>query len=394
MAISLYINDKGIKRLNTGHPWLFKGHFDWTSEGELAPIGSLCHIYDKKGGLLAGGYVNPKTDLCVRLLWSGKKAPAIDAAFFDKRITRALNKRKQDGLFPYARIINSEGDFLPGLIADMYDDILTIAVQTAGMEKLRDFWLPILKEKTGAKEIVFKHDDKARRQEGLNTFTEETDGTLDETLYEIKEGDVTYLSPLKQAQKTGWYYDQRANRQQAARLAKGKSVLDIHTHAGGFALACAVSGATNILGVDRSALAIDTAKKAAALNKVDKQCEFIVDDAEEFLQNHDGRTFDIVILDPPPYIKAAHQKVAGLMAYERLVASALPWIKPNGHLVFAACSYHADTKSLIHLCENAFKKQGRDATLTEITGADSDHPIHPQMPEGRYLHCLWFELMV
>jgi 23S rRNA (cytosine1962-C5)-methyltransferase len=407
---TLITNKDAATAIRGGYPWLFAGHIRESSALALMEPGELVQLLDDRAQPLGTGYYNGKVQLACRVLSSNPHEP-INEAWFAWRFKQAMAKREATIGQPFYRLIHAEADGLPGLVVDRFGEYLSIQVATAGMERLKPLWLPALKSLLAPGAIVWRNDIAQRKLEGLPQQVE-VEGELPE-LIELKELERTYLADLVNGQKTGWFYDQRDNRTHAAELVAqviGQStksreqtrktayesvvqVLDVFSHSGGFAMACAQAGARVTL-VDSSALALELATKAAAANGVGGQCDYIISRADEALEKLSaaGKRYRLIILDPPAFVKERKHKVAGMKGYEKLCRLAAPMVEPGGWLMLCSCSHHADIGGLKTAMKNALQKTGRTGRFIRTAGAASDHPSHPQLPEGSYLKAITMQL--
>ncbi len=382
------LSPRAIKSLGQGHPWVFQSDIVMNSALELSEPGSLVQLVDKRANVLAIGYLHPQQTIAVRIL-SHTAKETIDTAFFLRLMSTALSKREQWFLVPYYRLVHSEGDGLPGLIVDRFGDVVVCQTSTAGMERLKPLWIPALTQLLSPKSIVFRDDTPARVREGLAQQVQ-VEGEPITAPVRLLEHDTTYLADALEGQKTGWFYDQRAHRAHIASLASGKSVLDVYSHSGGFGLAAANAGAASVTLVDSSARALGLARDAAALNPR-QPTEYIEADAMEFLQASDTH-YDIVLVDPPAFVKEKKHLHAGLKGYEKLARLAMPRVKEGGIFFIASCSHHATPSLFRKAVETGIKSSGRRFTLIAQGGADKDHPIHYQLKENTYLKALTYRM--
>ena len=294
---------------------------------------------------------------------------------------------------PYYRLVHAEGDHLPGLIIDRFDDVFSLQANTAGMDRDLPLICAALNELFQPRAIVAHNDSAARMREGLETKTELLHGTLDAPVF-VKENGAVFEIDLLHGQKTGWFYDHRENRRFIASIAPGKSVLDGYCYMGSFGIEAAVAGAAQIVSLDRSELAIQSAEKSAALNNLNDHWRGEKTDIFEWLEHAaiDNMQFDIVVMDPPAFIKNKKDHAAGMRGYQKLARLAAPLVHPNGHLMIASCSHHAKLNEFKSAAGKGTMQAGRNAELIRSFGADRDHPAHPQLPETQYLKSLTFKL--
>lgn len=392
MSLDLRLTPTAARRLAEGYPWVFKGDVAWNSALDLAEPGELVRFCDARLKPLGLGTFNPRTDLCARVLAAGPKA-RVDAETFSARLGRALEKREALFPVPHYRWVHAEGDFLPGLVIDRYGDVLSVQVTTAGMERLKPLWLPALHALARPRTIVWRNDLPARRQEGISTEPEVW-GEPPEGPVAVREGEVTFRADLVDGQKTGWFFDQRANRIHIAELAADKSVIDLYSHAGGFGLPAAVAGAASVTMVDVSALALALSRRAAGENRVAERCAWVEADVFDFLAPaaDDGRRWEVVVVDPPAFIKDRRKIPAGLAGYRKLARLAAAKTAPGGVFFMASCSHHAHPPQFKAAVEAGLAEAGRSFSLLRQARADRDHPIHPKLPQNDYLKALTYRL--
>lgn len=393
-TVTVHLDKPAAKRIAEGFPWVFKGDVAWTSALDLCEPGEIVRFCDGRLRTLGIGMFNPRTELCGRILSLGERA-GVDAGLLSRRLARALNKRERAFDVPHYRWVHAEGDELPGLVIDRYGDILSVQVTTAGMERLKPLWEPALHELAHPATIVWRNDLPSRRQEGLATEPELW-GTALEGPVAVIEGDVTFRADLIEGQKTGWFFDQRANRQHIAEFAKGASLLDLYSHAGGFGLPAAMAGASDIHMVDVSALALGLSRRAAEDMGVAARCRWTEAEVFAFLdpEADDGTRYDVVVVDPPAFIKDRRKIPAGLAGYRKLARLAAVKTKPDGVFFMASCSHHAHPPQFRAAVEAGLTDAGRTFTLLRSARADRDHPIHPKLPQNDYLKALTYRLDV
>ncbi|HEY0974044.1 MAG TPA: class I SAM-dependent rRNA methyltransferase [Solimonas sp.] len=379
----LRLNAHADRRLRVGHLWIYSNEVDVakTPLKAYAP-GDLVRIEDARGKPLGVGYINPNTLLCARIL-SSKADASIDAEWFLRRLQSALALRERLYTTRCYRLVHGESDGLPGVIVDRYGDYLSVQITTAGMERLKPLLLEALDELLHPKGIVLRNDSGSREQENLASEIE-TIGAVPETV-EIDEDGVRYAVSLAGGQKTGFFYDQRDNRTRLQRYVAGKSVLDVFSYVGAWALRAAHYGASSVTCLDSSQPALDAAQVNATLNGVN--LETIRDDALAGLKalRGAGRTFDVVIVDPPALIKRKKDAEAGQEHYAALNRAAMNLLSADGILIACSCSHHLETEQLQRILLRESKAAGRRLQLLEQGAQGADHPVHPAIPETRYL---------
>jgi 23S rRNA (cytosine1962-C5)-methyltransferase len=377
------------KRLRAGHLWVFANEVDTTRRPmNTYEPGEPVRVEAASGRLLGRGYVNPATLITARLLARDAETE-IDETLFVERIGRALALRERLFSGPYYRLIASEGDFLPGLTVDRYGENLVCQVATAGMERLADTLVGALKGVPGVRNICFKNDVGSRELEGLELFVRDVHGDVPE-IGTVVENGVEFAAPLKEGQKTGWFYDQRRNRDHAAELVRDGTMLDVFSYVGGFGVLAAVRGASRVVCVDASAQACDVARENAARSGVTDRLEVVEGDGFAVMEElaADGALFDVVNIDPPAFAKRKKDVAKARAAYEKAIRLGLRLVAPGGFLVVSSCSQHFSRKELTDALRRAALKTGHDARIVRQSGQGPDHPVHPAMAETFYLKTL------
>jgi 23S rRNA (cytosine1962-C5)-methyltransferase len=352
----------------------------------------LVNVQGNDGRALGTGHFNPKSLIAVRLLDSVPDAEIGDA-FFASHFARALSRRATLYREHHYRLVHAEGDGLPGLTVDRFDEVCVAQVTTAGMEALTDAMLDALDEVIAPKHVILRNDTPSRALEGLERYVRAARGAVPSRV-SVQENGVRYFADPGSGQKTGWYYDQRDNRAFMAKLAAGRTVLDCYCHTGGFAILAAKGGAKEVTGIDSSAPALSLAGDAAGANAVSSPCNFVKADAFEELERLIGarQSFDIVIADPPPFVKSRKDLEAGARAYRKLARLAASATAANGYVLLASCSHNMPRDRFEQECAIGIARAGRRASLIRDAGAGPDHPIHPMLPETAYLKALVYAL--
>ncbi|MET0291564.1 MAG: class I SAM-dependent rRNA methyltransferase [Steroidobacteraceae bacterium] len=381
------------RRLRAGHPWVFSNEVD-TSATPLTALepGSLAALEDSRGQRVGWGTVNPHALICLRLLSRGPK-PADLAAFLRERLRSALALRQRFGSARHARLVFGESDGLPGLVLDRFGDVIVGQIATRGMESLREVIETLVFEELSPRSLVWKNDSGARDLEALPHEQRVVGEPVDRL--EVVEGELRFSVDLAGAQKTGWFYDQTDNRAAVARyVPKGARALDVCSYAGGWALSLLKAGATQATCVDSSQPALDAAAANAAANG------FALDlrrgDAFDQLQalREAGERFDVVVVDPPAFIKRKKDQPQGEAAYRKLNQLAMAVLVPDGLLVSCSCSYHLAAPTLTDLLQAAARHQSRQLQVLEFRGQSADHPVLPAVPETRYLKAVFARVTI
>lgn len=382
------------RRARAGAPWIYSNEIVMDTATRALPPGTLVNVVseDKDKHEFGSGYFNPATLIAVRL-FECPADTAIDKAFFVTRLRQALARRESMFELPYYRLVHAEGDRLPGLVIDRFGKTLAVQISTAGMEALLEPLLAALDELIAPDAVVLRADAPARTLEGLDSHVRAAKGDAQARL-RIEENGATYLADLMTGQKTGWYFDQRENRAYIARLAKGRSVLDSYCYTGGFALLAAKAGATEVAGIDSSQPALALAEEASSLNHVGAHCKFVKADVmEEMARLAEARErFDVVIADPPPFVRARKDIESGARAYRKLARLSANLTASSGFLLLASCSHNISAERFAEECAAGIQRAGRRAALIHSAGAGADHPVHPMLPETAYLKALVYAL--
>lgn len=354
----------------------------------LAP-GTVVNVLFDDGQPVGTGYFNPKSLISVRLLDS-KPDTVIGTGFFVRHIERALKIR--DALYPrpFYRLVHAEGDGLPGLTLDRFGDTVVAQITTAGMEALIDPLLAALEKTIAPANVILRNDAPSRSLEGLNEYIRAAKGEAGRVA--VEENGVRYFADLATGQKTGWYYDQRENHAFMAGLAKGKSVLDAYSYTGGFGIVAAKAGAKEVVCLDSSAPALALAEASAAANGI--AIKAVKADVFEELERLVAakEMFDVVVADPPPFVRARKDLEPGAKAYRKLARLAAQVTAPGGYLFLASCSHNIPPERFAAECAAGIARAGRRAALIRQAGAGPDHPVHPMLPESAYLKALVYAL--
>jgi len=378
-SITLRKNEE--HRILRGHPWVFSNEI---REIQGSPAkGEIVEVHDARGRLLGIGMFNPHSLISVRML--SKNPETIDAPFFLRRIRQAAEWRAK--ITPAAqacRIVHGESDFLPGLIVDRYNDLLSLQALSFGMDARLGPICEALQEIFHPAAIVERDDSPLRLLEGLEERKGFLYGATATTT--IEEHGLRYQVDLLKGQKTGFFLDQRENRKIACAVSSGAEVLDCFSNDGGFALNAARGGARTVLGVEISADAVSRAMANAELNAL-SNCLFEQSDVFPRLRSlhQEGRSFDVVILDPPSFTRSRKNVTTARQGYRELHRAAVRVLRPGGFLLSASCSHHITGEAFLETIERALHAEGRRGQLLDWRGAAPDHPTLPEVPETQYL---------
>ncbi|MEI9996205.1 MAG: class I SAM-dependent rRNA methyltransferase [Rhizomicrobium sp.] len=386
---TIRLKPKEGRRARAGAPWIFSNEVQMDGAAKALAPGSAVNVAFDDGQPVGTGYFNPKSLIAVRLL---DKAPdvVLGTGFFVRHLERALKLRDAVYARPFYRLVHAEGDGLPGLTLDRFGDTLVAQITTAGMEALTEPLLKALDKVLEPTTVILRNDAPARALEGLDETVRAAKGEAGRIA--VEENGARYFADLTGGQKTGWYYDQRDNRAFMAGLAKGKSVLDAYSYTGGFGIVAAKAGATETVCLDSSAPALALAEESAAANGVAIKA-VKADVFEEMARLAAAKeTFDLVIADPPPFVRARKDLEPGAKAYRKLARLAAEVTAPGGFLLLASCSHNIPVERFASECAAGIAKTGRRASLIRQSGAGPDHPVHPMLPETAYLKALVYAL--
>lgn len=376
-------------RARAGHPWVFSNELAWHEAMRRLPPGGLVRLADGRGGSLGTWMFNPRSLIAARRL-SPDPAAAIDAAFLGHRLRAAAALRGHFFDAPFHRLVHAEADGLPGLIIDRYGDVLAVQANSAGAELLTPALLEAVTDFT-PRAVVARNDAAVRALEGLPEQVGLLAGRLDGPA-RVEEGGVTFQVDLLGGQKTGWFFDQRFHRDAVAQLAHGARVLDCYTHTGAFALRCARAGAAEVTAIDRSEPALALAEETARMNGLAARFERAEVFAALERLGAAGERFDIVVCDPPAFVKAKKDFDAGLRGYGKLARLAAPLVGRGGFLFMASCSHHVGPEDFSRQVAWGIGRAGREGRILRSAGAGPDHPVHPLLPESAYLKGVLLQL--
>ena len=387
---TLRLKKNGERRIRRGHPWVYSNEIDTDKtplKGLEAGIQATIEAYDGKP--LGSACINPGALICARL-YSRSGGTLLDLKLIERLLKKAIYLREKLFPAPYYRLVYGDGDGLSGLVIDRYGDVLVVQISTAGMEKLKQPIIDILQKLLSPKTILLKNDSGQRALEGLEKYSEVIVGKLDE-LTPLEENGVRFLAPLSKGQKTGWFYDHRFNRAQLSRYVKGMRVLDLYSYVGGWGIQAAAFGASEVVMVDSSPLALEVAGENARLNDVQANCKTVHAEVLEALKQFraDGEKFDMVIIDPPALIKRKKDQRRGEEHYHNLNQQAVQLLNPNGFLVSGSCSMNLSEERLVDILGTAAHWNQRNIQVVEKGGLGADHPLNPAIPEMDYLKAVF-----
>jgi 23S rRNA (cytosine1962-C5)-methyltransferase len=384
----LRLKHREDRRITAGHLWIFSNEVD-TARTPLTDfgIGAHCRVIGDKDRFLGYAYVNPHALICARVLGRDPLHPP-GKPLLVHRLQVALALRERLYATPFYRLAYGESDGLPGLVLDRYGDVIVGQIGTAGMEAMKAEILAAIDKVIGPGTVIWKNDSGARELEGLPSYVETVAGPAVGKAC-VVENDVRFEVPIGTGQKTGWFYDQASNRRAALKYVRGARVLDVFSYLGAWGLAAAKAGASEVFCVDSSASALEILERTAAENGL--AVRTMRDDAFDALAalREAGEKFDVVIVDPPAFIKRRKDIPKGQAAYRKLNQLAMQLLPRDGILISCSCSHHLAQDDLIATVQQAARHLGRFAQVVEVGGHSPDHPIHPAIPETRYLKSLF-----
>ncbi|CAB3392916.1 class I SAM-dependent rRNA methyltransferase [Kyrpidia spormannii] len=379
------------RRLEQGSPWIFRSEVARV-EGDPAP-GDVVEVVNHQGHFLARGYINPRSQILVRVLTYRVDEP-IDASWAARRVDEALAWRERflPGV-PSCRLIYGEADFLPGLIVDRFENILVVQVLALGMERLWPWIRQALVDRLNPRGILLRNDVPVRGKEGLPLDVREDFGEVPERVW-IEENGLRLAVDVWRGQKTGYFFDQRENRLAIAPLVSGARVLDVFTHTGAFALHALKFGAEHVVCVDQSREALDLARENVEANGYAGRAEFVEANAFDELRAlvDQGRQFDVVILDPPAFAKSRSSLPGAIRGYKEINLRGMKLVRDGGFLVTASCSWHMHRDLFLDTIAEAAVDARKILRLIELRGAAKDHPVIHGSEESNYLKFAMFEV--
>jgi len=370
------------------HPWIFSGAIQ-RIEGEVAD-GEVVVVADCQGHFLARGYLNRRSQIAVRLLtWDESKA--IETNFWRRRLERAFASRQalaDDPSTDAYRLVNAESDLLPGLVLDRYGDYLVVQFLTLGIERWKAELVDLMADLLKPRGIYERSDVEVREKEGLAQVTGLLHGEEPPGLVEVTENGHRFLVDIKRGQKTGFYLDQRENRQKLTRYCPGKEVLNCFAYTGAFAVYAAVARAGRITNIESSVEALELARRNMALNGfADRDDEYVEGDVFQVLREYrdQRRTFDLIILDPPKFAYSQDQVESACRGYKDINLLAMQIIAPGGILFTFSCSGLVSPDLFQKVLFGASVDAGRNVQIVVKLSQASDHPILLTFPESEYL---------
>jgi len=382
----LSLKKNADRRLKRGHLWIYSNEVDVdkTPLKAFAP-GEAVDVHNNAGKSLGVALMSPGGLICGRLV-SKDIAHPLDKSLLVHRIKQALSLRETLFPGPYYRLIYGDSDLLPGLVVDRFGDYLVVQIASAGMELRKQDIVEALEQVLQPKGILLDNDHNARDMEELERYQEVVLGEMPEAL-SLEENNTQFQIPVATGQKTGWFYDHRDNRSRLQGLCAGKRVLDVFSYVGGWGIQAAQAGASQVTCVDSSAHALEWVGVNAGLNGVSDRVSTFQGKASFALKDlvAAGESYDVIVLDPPAFIKKRKDQRAGETAYRQINELAMRLLGRDGLLVSASCSMHLERDRLTDIMRGAGRHLDRHVQILAQGGQSPDHPVHPAIPETDYL---------
>lgn len=384
------VSEKAAGALKRGYQWVFRDEIK-SVKGSVSP-GDIVFVVSQKGKRIATGYINPRSTISIRVLSIGEDI--VDRKLIKTRVEKAWNERMALGFKPEEsfRIVFSEGDFLPGLIVDKYNNILSIQILTAGMERMKNEIIGVLKELFNPVAIFERSDVQVRQKEGLSLRKGVVWGKTS-SMIECRWDGLKFIVDLQDGHKTGFYLDQRENRKMISKYVKGKEVLDCFSYTGGFAIYAAAAGAERCVAIEDSKKAYEILSQNIKINDFEGIIEAERGDVFESLRRRlrKGERFDCIILDPPPFAREKTARKGSFRGYRDINLLAMKLLRNGGYLMTGTCSNSITIKDFLNIIESSSFDAGCIMHLLDISIQSSDHPYIISMPETLYLKFFIFK---
>lgn len=387
---TLFLKSQADRRLKLGHLWIFSNEVDV----ERSPLkdfsmGQQALVAASNGKVLGIVLMNPTGLICARLVSRDEKYP-LNKSLLVHRIKQSLALRELTFAAPFYRLIFGDADLLPGLVVDRFGDYLVVQIAGAGMELVKDEIVEALVQTLKPKGILLSNDHSARALEGLPEYVDVAYGEVPDEV-ELIENNTRFIAPIAGGQKTGWFYDHRINRAQLQNYVKGKRVLDVFSYIGGWGVQAAQAGASEVICVDASESALRGVERNAELNGVGACVKTLHGKAIDVMKQliASDERFDVVVLDPPAFIKRRKDQKAGEAAYRHINELGMRLLGRDGLLVSASCSMHLQRNALLEIVRGAGRHLDRHVQIIGQGGQGPDHPVHPAIPETDYLKAIF-----
>ncbi|HOY23309.1 MAG TPA: class I SAM-dependent rRNA methyltransferase [Cellvibrio sp.] len=386
----LVLNAQADRRLKLGHLWIYSNEVD-TARSPLKQfeMGQQALVTTNSGKPLGIALMNPTSLICGRIINRDESHP-LNKSLLVHRFKQALALRELTFSEPYYRLVYGDSDLLPGLVVDRFGDYLVVQIAGAGMELVKNDIIDALVQVLKPEGILLSNDHSARALENLPEYTQVVYGSVPEAV-ELIENGTRFMAPIHGGQKTGWFYDHRVNRAQLQQYVKGKRVLDVFSYIGGWGVQAAKAGASEVVCVDASESALDGVEQNAALNGVEDIVSTIQGKAIDVLKHliAENERFDIVVLDPPAFIKKRKDQKAGEAAYRHINELGMRLLGRDGLIVSASCSMHLGKDTLVEIVRASGRHLDRHVQIIGQGGQGPDHPVHPAIPETDYLKAVF-----
>lgn len=386
----LILNAQADRRLKLGHLWIYSNEVDVArSPLKQFEMGQQALVTTSSGKPLGIALMNPTSLICGRIINRDESHP-LNKSLLVHRFKQALALRELTFSEPYYRLVYGDSDLLPGLVVDRFGDYLVVQIAGAGMELVKNDIIDALVQVLKPEGILLSNDHSARALENLPEYTQVVYGSVPEAV-ELIENGTRFMAPIHGGQKTGWFYDHRINRAQLQQYVKGKRVLDVFSYIGGWGVQAAKAGASEVICVDASESALDGVERNAALNGVEDIVGTIQGKAIDVLKHliAEDERFDIVVLDPPAFIKKRKDQKAGEAAYRHINELGMRLLGRDGLLVSASCSMHLGKDTLVEIVRASGRHLDRHVQIIGQGGQGPDHPVHPAIPETDYLKAVF-----
>lgn len=391
---SLVLKPGADRRLKRGHLWVYSNEVDSSASSlKQFAAGEQVAVKNNQGKTLGTAMVSPDNLICARIVSRDVRYP-MNKSLLVHRIKQALSLRDRVYPQPCYRLIYGDSDLLPGLVVDRFADYLVVQISSAGMESLKNDIVEALQQCLKPSAVLLRNDHSARSLENLPSYVEAI-GDVPEAV-ELVENGVKFVAPIAEGQKTGWFYDHRENRAMMQRMVAGKRVLDVFSYIGGWGVQAAVAGASQVICVDASASALEWVGENAALNGVEEQMSGLHGKAIDVMKQliADGERFDVVVADPPAFIKRKKDQKSGEAAYRHINELCIRLLSRDGILVSGSCSMHMAREQLNEVVRGAARHLDRQAQLLFQGGQGADHPVHPAIPETEYLKAVFSRIYI
>ncbi|MBL0224875.1 MAG: class I SAM-dependent rRNA methyltransferase [Geobacteraceae bacterium] len=389
---SIRLKKNEDRRIRGGHPWVFSNEIERIDGARDAGIAA--ELFDAGGGFLGSGYYTPHSLIAFRML--SRKQENIDSVhFYEQRIAAALAHRR--AIYPALttyRAVYGESDFLPGLVVDKYGEYLSIQMLSAGMDLRSELIMEALQRVFAPKGVIARNDVAVRSLEKLEEKVEVLAGEIPE-LVEIEENGLRFLINLREGQKTGGFLDQKQNHLLLQDICRDGAVLDCFCYAGSWAVHAGHFGAASALGLDISARAVEQAAQNASLNGVSDRVHFEECDVFERLRSlkHEGSGYDVIIMDPPAFVKSRKTIAEATKGYLTINRRALELLQPGGYLITCSCSFHMGREAFREMLVTAARLARREVRLVATCSQAPDHPVLLSFPESEYLKCFVLQVV-